>query len=123
MAKTEKKDATVKKLVPDAPKPIVPGITGASELKVDQPKGNDAKQPDIVGQTNANVVNPVAPTPEPQGVNEAVIREVAVPDALPEPTFNENKYNSLLKAFNKLAESHHYDPDFLRNLKREAGIL
>lgn len=123
MAKTAKKDATVKSIVPEAPKPYVPGITGASESKVEQPKGDHAKQPDIQGQTNANVVNPVAPTPEPQGVNEAIERAVAVPDARPEPTLNEFKYQALLGAFNKLADSHHFDPDFLRNLKKEAGIL
>lgn len=117
------KEKTEKVEIPEAPKPIVPGITNASEVKLPQPKGDDAKQPDIIGQTNANVVNPVAPTPEPQGVNEAVVRAVAVPDAFPEPGIGEVKYDKLLAAFHKLAGAHHFDADFLRETKKEAGIL
>lgn len=103
---------------------IVPGITDAPTgpgIKQDSP---DAKQPDIQGEINESVVNPVAPPVEPQGVPEAVVREVAVPNAQPEPTFHDGgDYNRAVSALKKALEHGNFDLDFARQLKREAGIL
>lgn len=103
---------------------IVPGISGESTEPGVTQDSEDAKQPDIKGEINESVVNPVAPPVEPQGVPEAVIREVAVPNAQEEPTFHDGAdYNRLKAAFERALGHGNFDVDFARTLRKEAGVL
>ncbi len=102
----------------------VPGISGAPTEPGTTQDSEDAKQPEIPGETNETVVNPVAPPVEPQGVPEAVVREVAVPNAQEEPTFHDGTdYNRLKAAFERALSHGNFDVDFARTLKKDAGIL
>lgn len=104
----------------------VPGITGAPTEPGEEQDSEGAKQPDIPGEINESVVNPVAAPAEPQGVPEAVERAVAVPNAQDEPTFhNGEDYNRLKAAFLKLCErvGHTHDHNYVSDIKKEAGIL
>lgn len=101
---------------------FAPAVDGQSTEPGEPQDSPEAKQPDIPGEINESVVNPVQAPVEPQGVPEAVERRMATPNAQEEPTFhNGADYNRLKTVFLKVLDR--LDVDTQRLFKREAGIL